>query len=183
MYKVKKEFCDEVASLNARLIYLNELRVGVGKFYIVVVGAILTALTLKDANNILFVFKFLGLPILVMGFSTYIFDLKTRARAGAVARGIKERVEYAEPGPKDTIEPKFEEDLFFNIIIQTLNSTVIVAYLASVYYDSTTELITTITRTKIVIAIAIFLLTLIGQTLFWRSYSNSLSKSLPEWPV
>lgn len=183
MYKVKEGFYDEVASLNERLQYLNELRVGVGKFYIVVVGAILAVMTLKEATNVLFAFKFLGFPILIMGFATYIFDLKTRARSGAVARGIKERLEYMGPGPKETIEPRLEEDLFFNIIIEALNSSVIVAYIASFYYDSLASLITTISSTEIGIATIIFLFTLIGQALLWSYYSKSWSKRLPEWPV
>lgn len=90
MRRIQDGLADEVRILNERLMYLNNLRVGVGRFYVLIIGGVFASAALRDVD-LLAVFRFAGIPMLLVGVSVLVFDAMVRARAGAVARGIRSR--------------------------------------------------------------------------------------------
>lgn len=93
MGKIIDGLSDEVSILNQRLIYLNELRVSVGRSYLIAVGIIFAAAGAVEGGKLYPLLRLGGPTLLVLGLFVLAFDIGMRARVAAVARAIRARTE------------------------------------------------------------------------------------------
>ena len=167
----------EVEVLNTRLIYLNKLRVDVGKFYVLVVGAVLAASGAFDGLSLATVLRVAGIPFIAMGFAVLFFDIKTHARATAVARGIRERL--SKSNPKEGFG--LAEDLFFAAVICAMNAFVCIATVTSFVFWN--QKFSDMHLLWLVLASAFMLLLMIAQAWIWRIKTQEYSDYADEWSV
>ena len=183
-----------VDCLMNRFIYLNGLRVGTATVYLVVVAALIAIVFSKDPSQKvgLGTLSQIGaFSLFTIGLLVYIFDLRCRARASAVAQSIRARVngldinidrgkraKYLVKGGAKIAElglRKIDEDFYFSLIVMLVNSLLFSAGVFMLLGSKVVQLSWVISTT---VAITV----LSAQIIFYLLRWPKLSLSMDEWP-
>lgn len=180
-------YIEEVKVLNDRLIYLNNLRVGVGKFHVLIVGAIFASSAIIQSLDLLTVLRIGGLPMLTTGVCVFVFDIKMRARVAAVARGIRWRTFEQHEKPPGTYNQvaleRFGEDFFFALVLGAVNAFAFICFLASFTFSDTADAFMRLNSLLISIGIVLFVAVLSFEAWVWKYWVNRWGRTMDEWPA
>lgn len=133
-----------VGALMTRFIYLNQLRVGITKYFLAVVAAVVAAVTFATSTGgigneaavvLADALPYAILLLLLVGLIVYVFDYRCRALASKAAKVIRDiveadkRIDYKNFPFSD----RFGEDFAFSSIVMLVNSCLLWAFLGAVF--------------------------------------------------
>jgi hypothetical protein len=167
--------------LNERLMYLNKLRVDVGRSYVIAAAAIIAFATRLGDAELATLFKVVGFPAFILGFAVLLFDIKNCARAGAVAAAIREMVSGGTSKEPRGLLGRLSEDACFGMTISAINSFVLVATIAAFGLNEfkSVQLDAQTIANGIMLFVAAFAL----QTWFWINRVGKWQGSMDALPV
>jgi hypothetical protein len=175
---------EEFKLLQQRIIYINQIRVEVAKFYVTAVAAVFASSFLMQKFDLFTIMKFSGLPLLLCGLAVVVFDAAMCGRGDATTNGMRFRLleeeELGVGGPLPSPR-KLPEEFFFCFLTVVINSTVLVTWLISLF-PSLKKAVEQDSINSYLFALAAFSIAATLQSLMWFRISHSTFLSSTEWP-
>ena len=170
-----------IDSLMARVAYLNQLRVGSIGVFFAIAAALFATTQLRSTEEPLppSQLAVLSLALLAVGLLIYLFDLRCRARASAVAQSIRARLTGAENRPRRdriTFRESLDEDAFFSLILMLVNgllAAATVSFLRAVLVGPTSLRIELLSLVVVVSA---------QYVVYWKLWPRLAARRMDELP-
>ena len=175
---------DEPKLLMDRVIYINGVRMGAFKFYVVVVGA-LAALVFKESDvfsgadipkRILLSIGLVSFVVLVLGLGMFVFDIWALARLRATTEHLNVIAGSKYTSSSRVLDSRFrfQEDFWLVFPMIFLNAVVLFlsAFLLLEFFG----------LTGVYLGVALFFLLLIGQVLAHQILPNRFAREMGPWP-